>query len=253
MDNKHNNAIAPLVVETYNATLAGLPASAALAESLRCDWLPALSALLRRDGRQGARWLAARALLARLGWLLRHLPQASPARAELMDGVIRGFRGELDKCAPLLFMDAVHAAPVLRIVDEELIAALQTAIAPPGTPVPSRPLLPALRGTSVASSRPHPHDREASGVWQAVLGESRRRRRVEHDAVSALEAVAALRSGDRIALLLPGGGRQTWRVLRRETSRDNVLMENEETLRQGVLGLQTLAAQLAAGRLAILA
>lgn len=235
------------LIALYNSTLAGRHASAALAQGLGQRWLPSLQAWLGDDGLAGERGMVARRVLVRLGWLLGALPQAASIHGGLLDRAIREFRAEWRDVAAQLFKDVAAAQREIELLDAELLDCLQVTAAAHSycPPVPREP----LRRLPVPA---HPHDREVAPAWQHVLSGSRARRREQSEQVDAMARVAGLRAGDRVMMVLEGGRRETWRVVRREDARDNILLESEETNRQGVLGLQTIATQLAQGRLAIL-
>jgi hypothetical protein len=241
------------LLDLFNNTLAGRLASDELNEALCRDWLPAMAALLKTRSPASADAVLVRRTLVRLGWVLQNLPQAESIHPSLLDRAIRECRSDWRALVPQLFADHKTQVRHAQLLDSELLDSLQVSAqvhryAPSAERRPIAPLV-SVRNVPVAV---HPHDRQASGTWQAVLAGSRGQRRDDDGAVDALTRVSRLRAGDRVLMLLPGGLKETWRVLRRESARDNVLLENENSHRQGVLGLQTMAAQLEQGRLAIL-
>lgn len=241
------------LLDLFNNILAGRLASDEMNEALCRDWLPAMAALLRAQSPASADAVVVRRLLVRLGWVLQHLPQAEAIHPGLLDRAIRECRTDWRALAPQLFPDTKTRSRHTLLLDRELLDSLQVSAdahryCPPFVRRPIAPMV----SVRTMPTPVHPHDREASGTWRAVLTGSRGQRRDDDGALDSLTRVSRLRAGDRVLMLLPGGLRETWRVLRREAARDNVLLENEDTHRQGVLGLQTMAAQLEQGRLAIL-
>lgn len=241
------------LLDLFNNTLAGRLASDEFSEALSRDWLPAMAALLRIRSPAGADAVLVRRTLVRLGWVLQNLPGADGIHPSLLDRAIRECRADWRALVPLLFAAPAIQLQQARLLDRELLECLEvTAGAHRYRPTSERRPIAPLVSVRTVPVAVHPHDREASGTWQAVLAGSCGQRREDEDAVDALTRVSRLRAGDRVVMMLPGGLRETWRVLRREASRDNLLLENEGNHRQGVLGLQTMAAQLEQGRLAIL-
>jgi hypothetical protein len=241
------------LLDLFNNTLAGKQASDEFNEALCRDWLPAMHTLVQRQSPASADAVIVRRMLVRLGWLLEQLPRAASIHPALLDRAIRECRTDWRALVPMLFaaprLQVLHA----QLLDRELLDSLE--VSPDRhlyRPRVVRRAIAPLVSVRAATFCVHPHDREASGTWQAVLTGSRGQRRDDDDAIDALTRVSRLRAGDRVVMLLPGGLRETWRVLRRESARDNVLLENEASLRQGVLGLQTMAAQLEQGRLSII-
>lgn len=254
----------------YNSSLAGHPASQAMHEALTLHWIPAMTALLERE--PGAD-IQVRRLIVRLGWLLRHLPQAQAIHAELLRRAIREFRMHWDKLAPALFGNVAEQVRNTDLLEAELLAALRTATnctehRSHGRRHPLHPLLtespahpsahhPHLEHDRHANvSRPHrtahPHDLGVPAAWQSVLHGSRERKREQGTAVALMTRAAGLRAGERLLISLPGGGQETWRVVRNEPSGRHLLVENEDTRRHGVMGLKSVADQMASGRLSIL-
>lgn len=241
------------LLDLFNNTIAGKPASDEFSEALCRDWLPALNALISRQSPAAPDAVIVRRMLVRLGWLLEQLPNAASIHPALLDRAIRECRTDWRALVPMLFADKRQQVLHAQLLDKELLDSLQVRTdSHVYSPRANRRAIAPLVNVRTATVPVHPHDREASGTWQAVLAGSRGQRRDDDGAVDALTRVSRLRAGDRVVMLLPGGLRETWRVLRRETARDNVLLENEASLRQGVLGLQTMAAQLEQGRLSIL-
>ena len=236
------------VTRTFNATVAGHRASPEMAAVLRHDWLPALALALQQGGIDGPLWQQARKVLQRLGWLLQRLPAATAAEIDALANVVRQFRRTFYEAAPALFPDATRRAVVLQVTDAELRAALGGTAARARsplvavTPAPAAPVRPVERplysvDDIIAAERQHavqPQD-----PWQ-VQFEQRKSR------------VASLRPGDRLSMLT-GAGVETWRVVRSEPARDNILLVSEDRGRQGALGLSTLVTRLEEGSLTILA
>lgn len=241
------------LLDLFNNTLAGQPASHMLNDALAREWLPAVARLLRDQSPASPDHTLVRRLMVRLSWLLKHLPQAESIHAALLDRAIAECRADWRALANQLYGDGRQRVRQVQLLDRELLDPLvASGNAHSYRPVFDRKPIAPMVSTRVTTMPVHPHDRSATGAWRVVLAGSRERRRDEDDAKHALARVSRLRAGDRVIMLLPGGLKETWRVLRRETTRDNVLLENENTHRQGVLGLQTMAAQLEQGRLAIL-
>lgn len=241
------------LLDLFNNAIAGRPASDEFNDALCRDWLPAMSLLLKRRSPASADAVIVRRMLVRLGWLLTQLPQAEAIHPTLLDRAIRECRADWRALVPQLFAEPREQIHHAQLLDRELLDSLEvTRERHCYRPSVVRRQIAPLVSVCTTPVAVHPHDREASGTWQAVLAGSRGQRRDDDGAVDSLTRVSRLRAGDRVVMLLPGGLKETWRVLRREATRDNVLLENEGNQRQGVLGLQTMAAQLEQGRLAII-
>lgn len=254
MQTKANAQARALVTGLFNSVLAGRPASDAFGDALCHEWLPAMAAALGQAGEDADMIsMRARRLLVRLGWLLEHLPRAQSIHTDLLARAIREYRADFRAFVPAMFAESATQLRHRELLDRELLDGLEVtaegqAFRPRTLRIPMAPIA-ALRSTP---SQVHPHDRGMSGVWKAVMLESRDRRRDEQQAMDTLTRIARLREGDRVEVTHPDGSRETWRVLRNVAASQNVLFENESTRRQGVLGVRVLASQYDAGRVAIL-
>lgn len=157
--NLQASALEPMVIDTWNATLAGKPASAGLSACLNEAWLPALSLLLRHEGPRGREWLAAQQLLERLGKLLLVLP----ARREdpLARSAVWAFNRDIRWLAAILFMSDQGRLLALLPIENELLSTLRAATQVPGPGAVARAPMEPIMGpaSAVAAPRGEPPQR----------------------------------------------------------------------------------------------